>query len=51
MIVLYETRSERNARDFERRSNDYYGDDCDNEKDGGGRSGGPSFCLYVVANR
>ena len=52
MIVLYETTSERHARDFERRSIDCYGDASDAERRGGGGPlGGPPFYLYVVTNR
>ena len=52
MIVLYETTSERNARDFERRLIDDYGDRSDNERRGGGGNvSGPPFYLYVVTNR
>lgn len=52
MIVLYETGSQRNARDLERRSIDCYGDASDAEgRGGGGPLGGPPFYLYVVTNR
>ena len=51
MIVLYETKSEKNARNFERRLIDFYREHCDNERrGGGGRLGGPPFYLYVVTN-
>ena len=51
MIVVYETRSERNARDFEARLIRYYRDNADNERRGGGGPlGGPPFYLYVVTN-
>ena len=51
MIVLYKTTSEKYARDFERRSIDWYGDASDAERRGGGGPlGGPPFYLYVVTN-
>ena len=51
MIVLYETKSKKNARKFEKRLIDYYGDRTGNEKRGGGPLSGPPFYLYVVTNR
>jgi len=52
MVVLYETRSERHARDLEAILVEDYRDYCDNKRRGGaGRLSGPPFYLYVVRNR
>ena len=49
MVVLYESSSEDNVREMERHLVDYYRDDSDAERGGGGgRLGQPPYFLYVV---
>src|SRR6266446_2955987 len=53
MILVYRTSSNDHVRELERVLTEYFGDDCDNEINGGGgrqATGGPYF-LYVVVCR